>query len=118
LIAPEAVVEQGVTSFQVRVTLDTGIDKLRSGLNVNLTFLGDRVTDALVLPTVAILTEKGTTGVLVPDKNNKPQFREVTIGAQIQDKTQILAGVKEGDRVFIDLPKDYKIEKAKNQKNQ
>ena len=118
LIAPEAVVEQGVTSFQVRVTLDTGIDKLRSGLNVDLTFLGDRVSDALVLPTVAILTENGTTGVLIPDKNNKPQFREVTIGAQIQDKTQILAGVKEGDRVFVDLPKDYKIEKAKNQKNQ
>lgn len=38
LIAPEAVVEQGVTSFQVRVALDTGTDKLRSGLNVDLTF--------------------------------------------------------------------------------
>ncbi|WP_375511915.1 efflux RND transporter periplasmic adaptor subunit [uncultured Nostoc sp.] len=117
LIAPEAVVEQGVTSFQVRVALDTGIDKLRSGLNVDLTFLGDRVNNALVLPTVSIVTEKGQTGILVPDAKNKPQFREVTIGAQIQDQTQILGGVKQGDRVFVNPPKDYKIEKAKEQNN-
>jgi HlyD family secretion protein len=117
LIAPEAVVEQGVTSFQVRVALDTGTDKLRSGLNVDLTFLGDRVNNALVLPTVSIVTEKGQTGVLVPDAKNKPQFREVTIGAQIQNQTQILDGVKEGDRVFVNPPKDYKIEKAKEKSN-
>ncbi|QIR38765.1 efflux RND transporter periplasmic adaptor subunit [Tolypothrix sp. PCC 7910] len=115
LIAPEAVVEQGVTSFQVRVVLDTGIDKLRSGLNVDLTFLGDRVNNALVLPTVAIVTEKGQTGVLVPDENNKPQFRQVTVGAQIQDQTQVLEGVKVSDRIFVNPPKDYKIEKAKEQ---
>ncbi|WP_193195714.1 efflux RND transporter periplasmic adaptor subunit [Nostoc sp. MG11] len=117
LIAPEAVVEQGVTSFQVRVALDTGIDKLRSGLNVDLTFLGDRVNNALVLPTVTIVTENGKTGVLMPDQNNKPQFREVTVGAQIQDQTQILDGLQAGDRVFINPPKDYKIEKAKEQNN-
>jgi len=99
----------------VRVALDTGTDKLRSGLNVDLTFLGDRVNNALVLPTVSIVTEKGKTGVLVPDANNKPQFREVTVGAQIQDQTQIVGGVKEGDRIFVNPPKDYKIEKAKEQ---
>lgn len=115
LIAPEAVVEQGVTSFQVRIALDTGTDKLRSGLNVDLTFLGDRVNNALVLPTVSIVTEKGKTGVLVPDANNKPQFREITVGAQIQEQTQILEGVKAGDRIFVNPPKDYKIEKAKEQ---
>lgn len=117
LIAPEAVIEQGVTSFQVRVALDSGIDKLRSGLNVDLIFLGDRVSDALVLPTVAIVTEQGKTGVLIPDAKNKPVFREVTVGAQIQDQTQILTGIAQGDRVFVDLPKDYKIQKAKEQED-
>ena len=118
LIAPEAVVEQGVTSFQVRVALDTGIEQLRSGLNVDLTFLGDRLSNALVLPTVAIVTEQGKTGVLVTDAQNKPQFQEVTIGAQIEDQTQILQGVKQGDLVFINPPKDYIIRKAREQNNQ
>ncbi|MBD2449874.1 efflux RND transporter periplasmic adaptor subunit [Nostoc sp. FACHB-152] len=117
LIAPEAVIEQGVTSFQVRVALDTGIDKLRSGLNVDLTFLGDRVNNTLVLPTVAIVTEKGKTGVLIPDAKNQPQFREVTVGAQVGDQTQVLSGVQSGDRVFVDLPKNYKLQKAKEEQN-
>jgi HlyD family secretion protein len=113
LIAPEAVLEQGVTTFQVRVALDTGTEELRSGLNVDLTFLGDRLTDALVLPTVSIVTEQGRTGVLVADANNQPQFREVTIGAQIDDQTQILQGLKAGDRVFVNPPPDYNQEQRR-----
>jgi len=108
LISPEAVVEQNVTSFQVRVAIDTGKNELRSGMNVDVTFLGEALQDALVVPTVAIVTEKGKTGVLIPDQTNKPQFRPVTIGPSIEDQTQILSGLKEGDRVFIDLPKDEK----------
>ncbi|MBD2570317.1 efflux RND transporter periplasmic adaptor subunit [Anabaena lutea] len=116
LIAPEAVIEQGVTSFQVRVVIDSGADKLRSGLNVDVTFLGDRINDAITLPTVAILTENGKTGVLIPDANNKPLFREITIGAQIKNETQVLEGLKKGDLIFVSPPKEYKIQKAKEEK--
>lgn len=104
LIAPEAVVEQNVTSFQVRVALETGTQELRSGMNVDVTFLGDQLSDALMVPTVAIVTERGETGVLVPGQNNQPTFRPVTIGPSLQDRTQILSGLNQGDRVFIDLP--------------
>ncbi len=116
LIAPEAVKEEGVTLFQVRVAIDTGQQELRSGLNLDLTFLGDKVTNALLVPTVAIVTEKGNTGVLVPDANNKPQFRSVTIGAQVKDQTQILEGLKAGDRVFLNPPPDYKQKQAQSPK--
>jgi len=106
LVAPEAIVDQNVTSFQVRVALDSGTDKLLSGMNVDLTFLGQNLNDALVVPTVSIVTQQGKTGVLVPGEQNKPEFRPVTIGSSIQDQTQILQGLKQGDRVFLDLPKD------------
>ncbi len=104
LIAPEAVVEQNVTSFQVRIALETGTQELRSGMNVDVTFLGEQVPNALMVPTVAIVTERGETGVLVPGNNNQPIFRPVTIGLSLQDRTQILSGLNEGDRVFVDLP--------------
>jgi HlyD family secretion protein len=110
LIAPEAVVEQNVTSFQVRVELLTGQEELRSGMNVDLTFIGGQVSNALVVPTVAIVTEDGETGVLVPDENNKPQFRPVTIGSSIQAQTQILEGLTQGERVFTELPEDFNRE--------
>jgi HlyD family secretion protein len=107
LVSPEAVVDQSVTSFQVRVSLDNGKD-LRSGMNVDLTFLGKEVDNALVVPTVAIVTEKGKTGVMIVNSDNKPKFKAVTIGSSVQDQTQVLEGLNEGDRVFIDLPKDQK----------
>lgn len=111
LIAPEAVKEEGVTLFQVRVAIDTGEDKLLSGLNVDLTFLGENVANALLVPTVAIVTERGETGVLIPDSNQKPQFRQITIGAQIKDQTQIMTGLKPGDRIFLNPPPEYRLQK-------
>jgi HlyD family secretion protein len=106
LIAPEAVLEQNVTAFQVRASLDTGLETLRSGMNIDLTFLGQDLPNALVVPTVSIVTQKGKQGVMVPGKDNKPEFRPVTIGPTIGDQTQILQGVNQGERVFIDMPKD------------
>ncbi len=106
LIAPAAVVDNNVTSFQIRVALITGVDKLRSGMNVDLTFLGNQVRNALVVPTVAIVTRNGQTGVLIPDTNNQASFKPVTIGPTIGSQIQILKGVQTGERVFIDPPKD------------
>ncbi|MGB7415267.1 MAG: efflux RND transporter periplasmic adaptor subunit, partial [Thermosynechococcaceae cyanobacterium] len=104
LVSPEAIVEQNVTSFQVRIALITGREQLRSGMNADLTFLGDTVNNALVVPTVAIATEKGQTGVYLPDKDDKPEFKPVTIGSSIGSQTQVLEGVEAGQKVFIDFP--------------
>jgi HlyD family secretion protein len=103
-VAPEAVVEQNVTSFEVLVTLFTGQSKLRSGMNVDATFLGKQLQDALTVPTVAVVTQEGKTGVMVPGEDNQPQFQPVTLGLTISERTQILQGLESGERVFIDLP--------------
>ncbi|MGB5593054.1 MAG: efflux transporter periplasmic adaptor subunit, partial [Crocosphaera sp.] len=108
LIAPEAVVEENVTSFEVTIGLITGRDKLLSRMNVDVAFLGQQISDALVVPTVAIVTQEGETGVMVADENEQPQFKPVTIGQVLDEKTQILSGLTSGERVFIDLPDDQK----------
>jgi len=117
LIAPEAVVDQNVTSFQVRVAINTGAEKLRSGMNVSeVTFLGNNIKDALLIPQELIVTRKGKTGVWLLGEKNKPQFRLVTIGANIDNQIQVLDGLKAGDRVFIDLPKTKEKEKIEQGK--
>jgi len=110
LVAPEAIVEQNVTSFQVRVDLETGEDKLLSGMNVDVEFIGDDLSNALVVPTVAIVRQDGQEGVLVPDRNNRARFRPVATGPQVGNQIQILEGVEEGDRIFIDLPPGQNLE--------
>jgi HlyD family secretion protein len=104
LIAPEAIIEQNVTSFQVRVTLETGKDKLQSGMNTDLRFIGQTINNALVVPTVAIVTQEGKTGLLIADEKGKPKFQPVTVGTTVDNQTQILSGAKVGDRVFVKSP--------------
>ncbi len=104
LIAPEAIIEQNVTSFQVRVTLETGKDKLQSGMNTDLRFIGQKIDNALVVPTVAIVTQEGKTGLLIADEKGRSKFQPVTIGTTVENQTQILSGVKIGDRIFVKLP--------------
>jgi HlyD family secretion protein len=109
LVSPEAVVDQNVTSFQVHVDIDTGKQKLRSGMNVSeVTFIGDEIPNAVLIPQEVIVTQKGKTGVWVPDSEHKPLFRPVIVGANIDNQVQILQGLKAGDRVFIDLPESKK----------
>jgi HlyD family secretion protein len=87
--------------------------KLKSGMNVNVSFVGKNTPGALMVPTVAIVRNKGKDGVLVPGKDNQPEFREIEPGFSVRDKTQIIKGIQSGDRVFIDTPKGFKLNKDK-----
>ncbi|MEO0805231.1 MAG: efflux RND transporter periplasmic adaptor subunit [Cyanobacteria bacterium J06643_4] len=110
LIAPEAIEQQNVTVFQVRVQLLTGLDQLRSNMNTTVSFIGDKVDDALVIPAVSIITQAGETGVLVPGEDGRAEFEPVVLGSQVGDRIQVLDGLEEGDRVFIDLPPGQSLE--------
>ncbi|PZO20219.1 MAG: efflux transporter periplasmic adaptor subunit [Leptolyngbya foveolarum] len=110
LIAPEAIERQNVTVFQVRVALLTGTNQLRSNMNTTVSFIGDQLDDALVIPAVAVITQSGETGVLVPDDAGQAQFMPVVLGSQVGDRIQVVDGLESGDRVFIDLPPGQSLE--------
>ena len=106
LVAPEAIIENNVTSFEVRIALLSGRGLLRSKMNTDVTFIGENLASVMTVPTVAIATEAGETGVLVPDDEGKPEFVPIVIGATVGDRTQIISGVQPNDKVFIDLPEE------------
>ncbi|MEM6715174.1 MAG: efflux RND transporter periplasmic adaptor subunit [Cyanobacteria bacterium P01_C01_bin.147] len=110
LIAPEAIERQNVTLFQVRVDLTSGKDILLSNMNVTVAFIGEVLSDALVVPTVAVVTQAGQAGVLVPGDRDRPRFQPVILGSQVGNQIQIEQGVEEGDRVFVDLPPGETLE--------
>jgi HlyD family secretion protein len=103
-ISPEAVVENNVTSFQVLVEFLNRPGELRAGMNVDATFVGKTISKALTVPTVAITTQSGSMGVMVSDAQGQPKFQPVTVGLTQSGKTQILKGIKQGDRIFLDIP--------------
>jgi HlyD family secretion protein len=105
LIAPESVVLQNVTSFQVRITLaDQSNRKLLSGMNFTASFLVGKHPQALLIPTPAIVSEQGGTGVYVLTESRKPRFQRVRVGATVGTRSEVLTGLREGERVFITFP--------------
>jgi HlyD family secretion protein len=103
-IAPEAVIQNNVTTFEVVVELQTGLDDLRSGMTVDAIFIGETIEDALMVPTVAITTEDGQLGVQAVDGQGNPAFQPVTVGLTQDGATQILSGLEVGDLIFLDFP--------------
>lgn len=116
-IAPEAVLERDVTYFEVRLGLVTGREVLRSGMNVDLVFLGDRLSNVLVVPTVAVVTVQGETGVLVPNEEQDPVFRPVTLGPAVEQQIQVLDGLESGDRVFTNLPRGKRLDSIQRERS-
>jgi HlyD family secretion protein len=111
LIAPRGVKEENVTFIRVKIALLTGQDQLKVGLNVKLTFLVNDIRNALVIPSAAVVSgQEGQTGVLLPDKNDQAKFHPIRVGITSGDKTQILGGLSEGERVFIQPPANQLID--------
>jgi HlyD family secretion protein len=103
-IAPRAVKQENVISFEVKLALMNPPKKLLIGMTTDVDFQTGRSAVKTLVPTVAIVTEGGKTGVLVVDQQQQPVFQEVELGSSSDAQTAILEGLDAGTRFFIDLP--------------
>jgi len=103
-IAPRAIKTNNVTSFEVKLQLLQPAPELRIGMTADIDFQTGRLQADTLIPTVAVVTEDGKPGVLVVGKEKQPSFRPVELGIGGGKQTQILSGLRSGERVFIDLP--------------
>ncbi len=97
-IDPQAVVENNVTVVKVRVEIEKPDARLKPGLNATCEFLVARKDDVVAVPNEAVnMSREGTyVEVMV---NGTPQRREVKIGIQGNEKTEIIDGVQPGEIV-------------------
>jgi HlyD family secretion protein len=105
-ISPQSIVQQNVTSFEVKATIVNDSNKLlRSGMNVNVDFKAGELKDVLVVPTAAIVRQQKETGVFVPGpEDGKPAFIPIKTGMTVDDKTEVRSGLKGNEKVFISFP--------------
>ena len=103
-IAPRAEKLNNVTSFEVKLEILQPPPELRIGMTADIDFNTGTLAARTLVPTVAVVTEQGRPGVLLVGKNTQPTFRPVSLGASSGRDTQILEGLRPGERIFIDLP--------------
>jgi HlyD family secretion protein len=103
-IAPRAVKLNNVTSFEVKLELLNPPPELRIGMTADIDFKTGALPARTLIPTVAVVTEKGRPGVLLVGKDREPTFRPVELGVSSGKDTEVLTGLDPGTRVFSDLP--------------
>jgi HlyD family secretion protein len=104
-ISPQSIVQQNVTSFEVKVAiLDDREQLLRSGMNVNVTFDAGTLANVLVVPTVAIARQPEGTGVYIRGENNRAEFVQITTGLTVNEKTEVRSGLQGNERIYVTFP--------------
>jgi RND family efflux transporter MFP subunit len=88
-------------TFRVRVDLPDGQFALYPGMFVKVAFVIGR-THRLLVPTAALIRRSEVTGVYVVDGQGRVRMRQVRVGGTFGDRTEVLAGLADGESVADD----------------
>ena len=90
-----------VVEYEVRVVLTRTAEGLRAGMTVGVDVIAEQVDGALNVPSAAITgTGDSATVTVVADDGTEEQ-RQVVLGIEGDDATEIVSGVAEGDEVVV-----------------
>lgn len=96
--------------YTVRVTVDNEDGKLMVGMPAQITLTTDTAVSAIAIPSEALLEDTdGKTYVYVAN-GNKAERRDVEIGIEDTEFTQVTSGISAGDKVIV-TGKEYISEK-------
>lgn len=91
----------GVVSYEVEILLDKVSSNVKAGMTANADIVIEKKDSALVVPSAAIQEREGKKFVRILGSGDMPREVEVTTGISSDDKTEILSGIREGDKVVI-----------------
>jgi HlyD family secretion protein len=103
-VATQSVVQQNVTSFEVKVAVADSEQLLHAGMNVTIDFKAGELNQVLVVPTASIVQQKDAQGVFVAKKGGDSVFTPIVVGATVNDKTEVKSGLTGNEHVLLSFP--------------
>lgn len=111
-VSPLGTVTQGVVTYDVKVAFDSADERIKSGMSVSVSIITDVKADVLTVPNSAVKSQgeqhyvealnasvqADATGLV--ESTDAPQRIMVEVGAANDSVTEIVSGLKEGDRVI------------------
>lgn len=101
-------IDSNTRTLHTEVQVPNPHDELLPGMYLQVKFLIDRETDALLIPGAAVVTRSQGPTLAVLAEGNVVRYRPVELGRDHGAEIEILNGVKEDDRVIVhpgdDLP--------------
>jgi HlyD family secretion protein len=103
-ISPLGVEKDNVTTFEVRVSIQNFTGELKANMSANAEIIQEQKKGILMMPEAAVIYDKDRkTFAEVPDLNEKTGRRRVPVQLGISNgiKTELVAGLKEGQQVVL-----------------
>jgi RND family efflux transporter MFP subunit len=100
VIARPAAVDPGSVTAPVRLR-PSSVSTLTAGMSVAVEILGPEHTAAALVPSAAVIRDGEATIVMTVGADSKAHRNEVEVGVTSPDATEILKGIKAGDRVIV-----------------
>jgi HlyD family secretion protein len=103
-ISPLGVEKDNVTTFEVRVSIHNPSGELKANMSANAEIILEEKKNVLLVPEAAVIYDKQRkTSLEVPDPANEKGRRQVAAKLGISNgvKTELIAGLKEGDKVIL-----------------
>ncbi|HEY7789877.1 MAG TPA: efflux RND transporter periplasmic adaptor subunit [Vicinamibacterales bacterium] len=103
-ISPMGVDKDNVTTFEVRVSIDNPGGELKANMTANAEIVLDTYPQALLIPESAVIYDahrQPFVNVLDPESAEGYRRAAVTLGVGNGRTTQVLSGLKAGDRLVL-----------------
>jgi RND family efflux transporter MFP subunit len=92
---------QASNTFTVRIDLPKGQFALYPGMFVKVAFVVGE-SNRLLIPTSALLIRSEVTAVYVVSSGGQPRLRQIRVGNEFDRRSEVLAGLSEGERIALD----------------
>ena len=103
-ISPAGRSKEGVITYQTKIEIEGNTEGVKGEMTGLAQIIVEEKKDVLLVPNQAIKFEGGKSIVKVIS-NGKPQEREIEIGVQGEEWTEVIKGLKEGDKVIVESVK-------------
>jgi len=88
-------------SFRTRFDLPTGLENLYPGMMIKVAVTVGQ-EDAIMIPNAALVWRSEVAGVYIIDEQDQISFRQVRTGISRDNKTEILAGLADGEKLLLE----------------
>jgi HlyD family secretion protein len=103
-ISPYAIDEKGIRVFPTEIMLSEQDTKLRPGMSAVVSISINAKKNVLAIPVTALFIEDNREYVIIPVENGGINKLYVKRGINDSQNVEIIEGLKEGDRVYRDIP--------------
>jgi len=96
-IDPTPTTSAGVVSYTAKVMMVKGEKKIYDSMTVSVKIITERKLNTIIVPSMAVQTESGTTTVQVQERDGSEVTKKVVTGITDGSNTEILSGVSVGE---------------------